>query len=262
MAAIDGWSRPGSAPGRDRARRLGLRLGVLAVLITSWQVAGNDSVQLTFPTFTRTVASFWQLLVSGELVRGLVQSNQAMVIGYVLALSIAIPLGVLMGAVSLLERIVKPYLTVMLALPLIAVLPLVQTVLGLGLASRVFVVFLFSFVYVTVNTTVGVRSAAHDLREMARSFGATGLQTLRHVILPAAFPSIMAGARLGLGRAIVGMVIAELFLVGQGIGNMLLYYRSQFDPGAVLALALVMIGEGVIVMTLARRVEARYTRSR
>ena len=93
---------------------------------------------------------------------------------------------------------------------------MLQAIFGLGLGTRIVVVFIFAFVYITVNTEVGVRSVPGDIVEMARSFGASRWQRLTRVVLPHAFPAIMAGARLGLGRGVVGMVIAELFLVELG----------------------------------------------
>jgi ABC-type nitrate/sulfonate/bicarbonate transport system permease component len=259
-ASLAGARLPAAPRRRERWQKLGLRLGLLAAVLLAWQAIGDDSAKLATPTFTRTAAAFLDLVRNGELVDGLVESNKAMVGGYLLALVVSLPLGILMGNVRIVERVVQPYLTMLLALPLIAVLPLIQSIFGLGLASRTVVVFLFAFVYVTVNTTVGVRGTDPRLREMARSFGATRWQMLTQIVLPSAFPSIMAGARLGLSRAIVGMVVAELFLVGEGVGNLIMYYRSHYDPAPVFALALVLVLEGVAVMAVARRLELRLTK--
>lgn len=255
-------SRSLATQGRDHDRWLkrALRLVTLAVVLGLWQASGDDSIKLAMPTFIRTAAAFLHLVRSGALWTGLLESNKAMVGGYLLALGVSLPLGILMGSARAIERVVQPYLTMLLAIPLIAVLPLIQAVFGLGVTSRIVVVFLFAFVYITVNTMVGVQRVDQEHREMAKSFCATRWQMLARIVLPSAFPSIMAGARLGLGRAIVGMVIAELFLVSEGIGSLIAFYRSTFDPGFVFALALSLIGEGVLVMALARRVELRLSR--
>jgi ABC-type nitrate/sulfonate/bicarbonate transport system permease component len=97
-----------------------------------------------------------------------------------------------------------------------------------------------------------------DLLEMADSFCATRFQRLVKVVLPHSFPAIMAGARIGLGRGVVGMVIAELFLVSSGLGSVLAFYMTRFDSGHVLAIALTMVLEGVVVIAIARRVEAAF----
>jgi ABC-type nitrate/sulfonate/bicarbonate transport system permease component len=248
--SVPGWKA------QTRLWQLVLRFGILALILVSWQSIGDDTAQIRMPTFTRTAATFWELTVSGELPNALIQSNVALVWGYFLALLVAIPLGISMGLVGTVRKVVQPYLIILLSTPLIAILPILQAIFGLGLAARVVVVFIFAFVYVTMNTVVGVRSVPEDLTEMARSFGASRGQLVRKVVLPHAFPVIMAGARLGIGRGVVGMVIAELFLVSSGLGSLLAFYMARFDAGAVLAIALTMVLEGVIVIALARRLEA------
>lgn len=245
---------------RARALPMALRFGLLAAIIVGWQLVGDDSAQIRMPTFTRTVASWWAMVASGELPRALVQSNVALFWGYLLALGVGVPLGIAMGTIDLLRRVVNPYLIILLSTPLIAVLPILQAIFGLGLTTRVVVVFIFAFVYITLNTVVGVRSVPAELDEMARSFGATRAERLTKVVLPQAFPAIMAGARIGLGRGVVGMVIAELFLVSSGLGSLLAFYMTRFDAGSVLAIALTMVLQGVILIALARKVEAALVR--
>lgn len=232
-----------------------LRFAILAAILIAWQMVGDDSRPIRMPTFARTLASFWAMLASGELPRALGQSNIGLFWGYLLAIAVAIPLGTVMGLVTTVRNVLNTYLLILLSTPLIALLPILQAVFGLGLETRVVVIFLFSFVYITINTMVGIRSVPADLVEMADSFGATRLQKLRMVILRHAFPAIMAGARLGLARAVVGMVIAELFLVSTGLGSLLSFYLQRFDAGAVLAIALTMVGQGIILIAIARRVE-------
>jgi NitT/TauT family transport system permease protein len=242
-------------PAGDRLARVALPLGLLVVLVLAWQWIGDDSIRLAMPTFLRTLSAFSTMATNGTLAQGLAESNTTLVVGFAIALAIALPLGILMGSYGALERLIQPYLTIMLVTPSIATLPLLQTIFGLGMGSRTAVVCIFSVVYVTVNTMVGVSTVNPNLREMARSFNATPLQTLRHITLPAALPSIMAGIRLGLSRAIVGMVIAEFFLVGSGVGSMIRFYRARLDTGYVVALALTLVLEGVILIAVARRVE-------
>jgi ABC-type nitrate/sulfonate/bicarbonate transport system permease component len=221
---------------------------------------GDDTAELKMPTFTRTASSFLELARSGELWSAFVESNKAMVLGYVAALCFGIPLGIVLGSLPFAKRVLEPYLTALLVVPLIAILPLIQAIFGLGLLSRVVVVFLFAFVFMTVNTMVGVNEVDFELRSMARSFGAGRLEVLSRVTLPSAFPSIVAGSRLGLARAVVGMVIAELFLVSEGMGSLIIYYRTLFDSGAVFALAISLVLEGSLIMRLAGAAEGAITR--
>lgn len=258
MATASGFSQ--STDWKARYLPLLLPLGLLAVIIAAWQAIGDDSASIALPTFMRTVRSFYELIVSGELPLAFFRSNIALFWGYLLALAVAIPLGIAMGSADTVRKLVNPYLMILISMPLITVLPILQLIFGLGLMTRVVVVFIFAIVYIALNTCVGVRSVPVDLQEMSRSFCASRRQQLFKVVLPHAFPAIMAGARLGLGRGIVGMVIAELFLMSEGLGSLLSFYMTRFDTGAVLAIALTMVLEGVVVISLARRVEAALTR--
>lgn len=239
-----------------------LRLGVLAVVLAAWQWVGDDSTRLAMPTVTRTLGVMWTLVQDGRLPLALLSSNVAMVAGYLAALAVGIPLGLAMGGWRGASQVGRPFLTILIAVPMIAMIPLIQTIFGPALASRIVVVFLFSIVYIALNTEVGARSVPPELLEMAASFGASRWQRVREVVLPHAFRSIMAGARLGLGRAIAGMVLAELFLVGSGIGSLLSFYRSRMNTGAVFAIVLTLVVEGIVIMALARLVEARVNRAR
>lgn len=249
---------------RERWLKPALRLGILGLLIGSWQLIGNDEVRLAMPTFTRTMTALVDMVSVGfaedSLLEGMIITNQALVGGFAVALAVSLPLGIAMGSSRGIANVATPYLTVLLAAPMIALVPIVQVVFGLTLAARIVVVFLFSFIYMTINTMVGVQEVPADLKEMGRSYGATRWQMLRTVTIPAAVPAIMAGVRLGLGRAIIGMVIAELSLIGAGIGSLILEYQVRFQPAYVFGIVLLAVLEGVILMEIARRVEARFAR--
>lgn len=238
-------------------RKLALRGSILVAVLLTWQLAGNDESRLGMPTFTRTVGALVEMVRDGSLVEGLVITNQALIAGYALALVVSLVLGVVLGTSPLLERITQPYLFVLLATPTIALVPIIQVVFGLTLAARVALVFLFAFIYMTVNTMTGVRTVDVMFKEMGTSFGATRWQMLRKIVLPAAVPSIMAGIRLGLGRAIVGMIVAELTLVGAGVGSLVIEFQARLQPAYVFAVVLALLFEGVLLMEVAQRAERR-----
>jgi ABC-type nitrate/sulfonate/bicarbonate transport system permease component len=266
-----GSERGASAPrsGRAKARRrreatirILLRLLILGIILGAWQIAGDDEVRLNMPTFTGTMTAMFDMIADGSLQSALWITNQALIVGYSLALLVSLPLGIAMGSNLAVERVATPYLVILQAVPMIAVVPIVQAVFGLTFSARVMVVFLFSFIYVTINTMVGVRTVDVSLTEMSRSFVSTRRQRLRFVVLPAAVPGIMSGVRLGLGRAMIGMVVAELSLIGAGVGSLILDYQVTFRPANVFAILFVVVLEGVILMEIARRLEARLGRWR
>jgi ABC-type nitrate/sulfonate/bicarbonate transport system permease component len=168
---------------------------------------------------------------------------------------VALPLGALSGSSRIAHAAVNPYMTVIMAVPAITVVPILQAMFGLGVTTRAVLIFMFTVPYLVTQTAAGIASLPEQLDQMSRSFSVTGLRRIRQVILPQALPSIMSGLRLGLAHAIVGMVIAELYLVSHGIGSILSYYESRFDSGRVFAIALATVIQGVILIGLARIAE-------
>jgi NitT/TauT family transport system permease protein len=139
-------------------------------------------------------------------------------------------------------------------------IPLFIIALGLTLNSRLLVVFVFAFPFITVNARAGVRSIDPTLFEMAATFGAKPLQVWRHILLPGAMPAIMAGVRIGLARAIHGMVAVELLLMAVGVGRLIMKYQADFDPDLLFATVLIVIAEAVLLIELAKRFEQRAIR--
>jgi ABC-type nitrate/sulfonate/bicarbonate transport system permease component len=250
------------ATSRDkRKRKLSdwtLRIVVFAVFALSWQFSAVWMKNMLIPTFTDTVAGFIQLVfVSGRIWQPLYISNQALVLGYFLSVVIAIPLGLAAGRVRWIDKILNPYIGVFLAIPVAPLIPIAITALGLGLASRVAIVFLFTFVFITVNTRAGVRNVDPALIEMARSFGANERQIWRRIVIPSAVPAIFAGLRIGLGRAVGGMVIVELLLVASGLGRLLLEFAGRLQAEFVFATVFVVILEALLLLGMMRFAEQK-----
>jgi NitT/TauT family transport system permease protein len=211
-------------------------------------------------SFTESIGGLLELTVgTGELWEPLFITNQAMVLGYLLAIVTAIPLGLAAGRSKTLDRMADPYVAIFNAVPIAPLIPIVLVALGLGLASRVLIVYFFAFVFISVNTRAGVRKVDRSLTEMATSFGANESEVWRLVVIPGSLPSIFAGLRIGLGRAIAGMVIVELLLVASGIGRILLRASGRLEGDLVFGLVLVIVLESLILLALMRGVERRMT---
>ena len=193
----------------------------------------------------------------GDLWRALWTSNQALLVGYLLAIVIGVPLGLLAGRARRLGAFAGVVLDVLLFTPTPAVIPLVVLATGLGLGTRALVVFVFAVAIIAVHTAAGARSADVEVIDMARAFGAGPLQLYRRVVLPAALPSVVVGLRLGLARGISGMVAVELLLVAVGLGRLLERFQGDFDAAGVYAVVLVIVAEAVLLTGALRRVERR-----
>jgi len=237
-----------------------LRTATLALLLIIWQWVGDDSMELLFPSATRTAHAFWDLLVDGRLPLGLLITGLSLLLGFSLIVGIGVPLGVSMARLPLLDRMLSPYFAFLVSIPMIALVPVVQMALGLTLAARVSVIFLFGISYVVINSAIAVRAVRRDLLDMAHSFGAGWPRTLFEVLLPGALPGIMTGLRLALGQALIGMVVAELTIVGAGVGSLIVELQGRFRTAGVLAVAVCVVGLGLILISLLEMAEKRLSR--
>ncbi len=235
----------------------GLRLASLALAAVAWEAAGRGLHSLLMPTFLHSMSALGRLLLTRELWQAVWLSNQAMLIGFLVSVVLGIPLGLLMGRLRVAEEISDVYLNLVLVTPMAPLIPVIILAMGLGLSARAMVVFLFTFVFIVINTRVGLRNVDGDLIEMARSFGASERQLWTRILLPGALPAIMTGVRIGLGRAITGMVTVELLMVATGVGRLLIFFGDTFDSASLYAVVFVVLLEAVLLMELAKRVEKR-----
>jgi ABC-type nitrate/sulfonate/bicarbonate transport system permease component len=227
------------------------------LLILAWEWYGRVSGGLLFTTFSETVVELVALVRSGTMLQAFWISNQAMILGLLTGGVSGVLAGLLIGRYRGLERVVDPYLNALVVAPMAALIPLIISASGIGLFSRVLVVFVFVFPIVVVNTRAGLRSIDPDWIEMARSFGASEAALWRRVLLPGAAPGVMAGIRLGAGRALSGMIVIELLLVAVGLGKLILEGLGRFRPEISYAAILIVVLEAIVLMGMLRRVENR-----
>ena len=235
------------------------RIITLVTFLTVWEIYARNATSLLIPTVGETAAGIAELAVDSRLWEALAISNVAMVIGFLISLAIGVPLGLALGRFRRAETFANVYLNILLVSPMAVIIPLLIMSTGIGLLSRVLLIVFFCLVYIVINCRAGVRQVDPRLIEMAESFGASEAQTWRRVLLPGAMPAIMAGVRLGLGRAVEGMVIVELLMVAVGVGNLVLIFRGQFEPGLLFGVVFFVVVEGLILITAARRLEHRLT---
>jgi ABC-type nitrate/sulfonate/bicarbonate transport system permease component len=236
-----------------------LRIISLLTLGAIWEIAGRAGKAHLLPPLSKVITVWIELLVSGQLFQALAVSFQALVLGFLLSVVFGVPLGLLMGRYRRLESFLEIYMTALLTVPMISFIPFLVIALGLGLHSRVWIVFLFAFVIIAINTTAGVRNVDPTLTEMARSFGAREIDLFVKVILPAAMPMIMAGIRLGMGRAVLGMVTSEMILAVVGFGAMLMTFGASFNSPALFATILTIVLLAVALLALIQHLDRRLT---
>lgn len=236
------------------------RLIAFVLFAGAWELFALRAGTFFVPSFSQTAAATLELAFDRKVWDAFLLSNQSLVFGFAIAVALGIPIGLAMGRFRGAEQFTDVYVNILLVTPMAAIIPLLLMSLGFTLASRVVLVTLFVIAMVIVNSRAGVRQVDVSLLEMAHSYGASEWQVWRRVLLPAALPAIMTGVRIGLGRAITGMVIVELLMVSVGIGNLILRYRGFFEYDRLYATVVLVVIEALVLIAVARAVERRVTR--
>lgn len=252
--AIRGRSSLGPlALGSRDARELAYPLATLAVVAFAWEIAARAAASVMIPTAAQTMAATVSLLMSPELWDALWISNQALIIGFPIAVAIGIPMGLALGRLRTLDDLFQGYVTILLTVPAAGIIPLLVMSVGIGLEARVTVVVFFAVSVLIVNARAGVREVDPRLIEMARSFGASELLIWKEVLLPGSAAAVISAMRIGLGSAITGMVIVELLLIAAGIGYLILKYQQLFDAAHIYATVIIVVLEAVLLLWMADR---------
>jgi len=239
---------------------LGLRIGLLVLILSIWEWAGRTfGTPFTFPPFSAVAEAFVQLLGGTELWVSAAITLESFLFGFGLALVVGIGTGLLAARSQVFDRLSAVYLRILMTAPLAPLVPLLIGLFGIGLPSRIALVFLFSVAVIALNTRTGIQRVDADLLQMARSFGAGEVLMFRRVRFPGAVPAIMAGVRLGAGRAVVGMVVAELIIVSVGLGRLINVYRGRFKAAEMFAVVIVILIIGVAILLIVKWLERRLT---
>jgi NitT/TauT family transport system permease protein len=189
-------------------------------------------------------------------------SATAFAIGLALAIAAGLPLGILLGRSKTLDAMFDPFVTAFNATPRLVFLPLLMLWFGIGLWSKVAVVFLGALFPLLINTYEGVRNADKLLINVVRSFGANEWDIARLVVVPNALPFIIVGLRLAIGRAVLGVVVSEFFGSQEGLGVLMVRAASSFQVNVVFAGLIIFAGLSLLMTGLVKLLEDRMTRWR
>jgi len=243
-------------------RSTAVAFGVLsfAVIFAVWELAVRAG--WLNPFFTSQPSAIAAALVrsgrTGELWQSVRITLAEFAAGFGAAIVIGFSVGVLAGRSRLIAYALDPFIWFIYSAPLIAFYPLFVLWLGLGTRTVVAIAFLLSVTPIVVNTSSGIRQINPTLILAARSFGATSRDLLWKVVLPASVPMIVAGLRLAVGRALTGVVIAELFVPSGGIGSSIAYNAGLLRTTNMLAALMVIVVLGVICTQGLSAIETRF----
>lgn len=244
--------------GRGRAARP--TLFALLVGACAWELVSRLWQIPFLPPLSNVLRATALLIASGQVIGYVAASIVALLVGYGIAVVAGVGLGLLMGRYRKVEYALGLYINALLATPKIVLVPVLFAIFGVSRSVQVAVVFLSAFFIITVSTMGAVRASDATHLEMARSFGANERQVFSKVLLPGSMPLTMAGLRLGMSRAVKGMISGEMLIAVFGLGGLLTKYGSRFDAENVFAVLLIVVGVALVCSSVVRSVEHRVTR--
>jgi NitT/TauT family transport system permease protein len=246
------------------ARRRLLGVAGVVVVLAAWEIAARigliNPLLLGSPTAIGTAAA--AELKSGAIWPHLWISLLEFLLGIGLSAVVGIGIGLLAGWFRRVDYLIDPWLTILYSTPSVALAPLIIIAFGIELSAKVFIVFLFAVFPIAVNTIAGVHATAGRYLRVARSFNAPSATVLRTIILPGALPYIATGMRVAGGRALVGIVVAELIAGNAGIGYLLNVAGATLKTGTLYLLIVILGLAGMAYAALLGRLEDRLERWR
>jgi ABC-type nitrate/sulfonate/bicarbonate transport system permease component len=259
-----------ATPGKSAWQRLEptvLGASTIVGLLLFWQFLPDlfpmkAGTKLFFAVPSQVAGTLWTMFATGSIWTPLGISASAFAIGLAMAIVVGLPFGVLLGRSSTLNAMVDPFITAFNATPRLVFLPLLMLWFGIGIWSKVAVVFLGALFPLLINTYEGVRNADKLLINVVRSFGASEWDIARLVVVPNSLPFIIVGLRLAIGRAVLGVVVSEFFGSQDGLGVVMVRAASEFKVDVVFAGLIVFAALSLIMTGLVKLIEDRLTRWR
>lgn len=241
-------ARPTGLPAFYR-RNLALCRGaaslVVGFLLWEWMARYLVKSSLIIVPPSQVVESFAELVAKGELQTHVYVTGLEFIVGFGLAAAAGVALGIAIGVSDAVRDVLDPWLSALYATPVVAFAPLFIIWMGIGPSSKVAVAFLLAVLPIIINTSAGIRTTDQNLVDVARSFAARRAQVFRKILIPYALPFIIAGLRLGVGRAIIGVVVGEFFGTRAGLGYMILVSSQLFDTSALFVAVVILAGAGI-----------------
>ena len=242
-----------SAPAGRSLARLILAL----IIMAAWQYLPSANVRFWMSGPVEIVARLLTWLRDGSLWENVGATLLAMALGYAIGTASGIAIGLLLGLMPRLNRVLSPYVAALYAMPKIALAPLFVIVFGIGLESKVALVAITVFFLVLNATLDGVQNVDRDLTRALALMGATRLEVIRKVLIPATLPWIFTGMRIAVRYAFTNTLLAELIASNSGIGFMIEYYSGVFDATGTYAAILVLVIMSVGLTELLTLIETR-----
>jgi ABC-type nitrate/sulfonate/bicarbonate transport system permease component len=239
-----------------------LGIGFIALLLFVWESIPlwytlPRGMALFFTTPSKIGATFFELLLNGEIEKHFSISAVAFFAGLGLAIIVGLPFGLVMGRSKTLDALLDPYVTAFNATPRLVWLPLLMLWFGIGIWSKIVIVFAGAVFPMLINTYVGVKNVDRVLVNVVRSFGANEWQVMKTVVVPNSLPYIIVGLRLAIGRAILGVVVGEFFGASRGLGFMIALAATNYKVDVVFVGVAIFMALSLALTLSVKKLESR-----
>jgi NitT/TauT family transport system permease protein len=237
-----------------------VRAYALVIFLVAWQVVGQSLNPVIWSPPGKVATRLLQLLADGSIngipVNTLI-TVETVLAGYIPAIVVGIPLGMLMGRNRTAEYSLDPSVNLVYAVPLIVMIPILLIWFGSTITPEYLLVFIAAVLPIIINSMAGAKNVRADLLETGKSFGFGGAGMLRKITFPASLPYVMAGLRIGVGHAVIGAILAELFMYPIGLGNLIESAATNFDAPGTIAAVIVTILLGILLTELVKVFERK-----
>ena len=205
-----------------------------------WEVVGRLDVTFVIPPLSEVLETLFSIIGTPVFVKALSETAYAFTMGVTASIVIGIPVGILMGKNRFLDELLLPWVNIFLSAPLTALVPVLMVLFGFGMKSIIITTTLFAIWIIILNSRAGVMQINRSLVEMAHSFGASPIDAFIKVYFWAALPEILGGVRIGVIRAVKGVIIGQLLISIVGFGALFELYSSNFLMGHFWAVLVVL----------------------
>lgn len=226
-----------------------IRASAIVLAIVLWQVYSTTQPPYLFPGWPLIWEAFVEQVTNPEydLVTSFIDTMKALTAGYLLAVVVGITVGIGLGLNDTVSAIFDPYVSALYTTPMATVVPIVILLNGTNFTTYAFMVFLFCVFEILVNVYEGVENTPRGLLDVARSFGASRWFVISRVVFTADLPYIFTGLRLGIGRAIKGVIITQLLIEFIHIGRIIRLWQNSFRIAGVISVVIFLMVLGVVL---------------
>ncbi len=244
--------------------RLLIGWGSVAVFLLVWEATA--AFRLVDPMFIssplRVLAAGREAFASGEIWKDIEASGNAFLWGYLLSIAVGVPIGLAMGLSRRASLVLSPIVDALNAVPRITLLPLIVIWAGIGIWSKIAVVFLGAVIPIAIYTVAGARQSEARFLRVARSFGASRWKIFTSLVLPGVVPFVFTGLKYGAGRALLGVVVGELYASTAGLGHMIANAGNAMETDVVFLGVLLFTLAGLVIVGVLEAIERRLERWR